>query len=193
MNRKKISQLGISSFVVLLLVLVGLFVKGPYYLHIFIMILMNVVLASSLRLINLSGQLSLGHGGMVTLGAYTAALLVMKLGISSWLGLLVGAILAAGVSCLIGFPFTRLKGIYFTMVSIFFVQIIVLTVQQWRSLTGGASGLYNIPRPDGFLGIELDLFTFFVQDGFPMTLQKFSHSLSVKTAMAHHLSSPLQR
>ena len=40
------------------------------------------------------------------------------------------------------------------MVSIFFVQIIVLTVQQWRSLTGGASGLYGIPRPDGFLGIE---------------------------------------
>jgi branched-chain amino acid transport system permease protein len=57
------------------------------------------------------------------------------------------------VSCLIGIPFTRLKGIYFTMVSIFFVQIVVLTVQQWRSLTGGASGLYGIPRPDGFWGI----------------------------------------
>ena len=91
---------------------------------------------------------------MVTLGAYTAALLVMKLDVSSsWLGLLAaGRLAAAIVSCLIGIPFTRLKGIYFTMVSIFFVQIIVLTVQQWRSLTGGASGLYGIPRPDGVPG-----------------------------------------
>lgn len=150
----KLSRLGITGLVVVALVLVGLFVEGPYYLHMFILIMMNVVLASSLRLINLSGQLSLAHGGIVTLGAYTAALLVTKLGISSWLALLAAAVLAAVVSCLIGFPFTRLKGIYFTMVSIFFVQIIVLTVQQWRSLTGGASGLYGIPRPDGFWGIE---------------------------------------
>jgi branched-chain amino acid transport system permease protein len=86
--------------------------------------LLSVVLASSLRLINLSGQLSLAHGGMVTIGAYTAALLVMKLDVSSWLGLLAAGVVAAIVSCLIGIPFTRLKGIYFTMVSIFFVQIV---------------------------------------------------------------------
>ena len=116
--------------------------------------MMNVVLASSLAPHQPVRAAFPGPRGMVTLGAYTAALLVMKLGISSWLALLAGGVLAAVVSCLIGFPFTRLKGIYFTMVSIFFVQIIVLTVQQWRSLTGGASGLYGIPRPDGFLGIE---------------------------------------
>ena len=128
--------------------------QGQYLLHVFILMMMNVVLASSLRLINLSGQLSLAHGGMVTLGAYTAALLVMKLDASSWLALLAAGVLAAVCPCLIGFPFSRLKGIYFTMVSIFFVQMIILTVQQWRSVTGGASGLYGIPRPDGFLGIE---------------------------------------
>ena len=153
MNRKGGAQLGVAIALLVVLVLVGVVVQGQYLLHLFIVMMMNIVLASSLRLINLSGQLSLAHGGMVTLGAYTAALLVMKLDTSSWLALLAGGALAAVVSFLIGFPFTRLKGIYFTMVSIFFVQIIVLTVQQWRSLTGGASGLYGIPRPDGFLGI----------------------------------------
>ena len=153
MNRKGGAQLGVAIALLVVLVLVGVVVQGQYLLHLFIVMMMNIVLASSLRLINLSGQLSLAHGGMVTLGAYTAALLVMKLDTSSWLALVAGGALAAVVSFLIGFPFTRLKGIYFTMVSIFFVQIIVLTVQQWRSLTGGASGLYGIPRPDGFLGI----------------------------------------
>jgi branched-chain amino acid transport system permease protein len=153
MNKQGLSRFGVFGIVVIALVLVGLFVKGAYILHVFILVMMNVVLASSLRAINLSGQLSLAHGGMVTLGAYTAALLVTKLGASSWLALLAAGVMPAVVSCLIGFPFSRLKGIYFTMVSVFFVQIIVLTVQQWRSLTGGASGLYNIPRPDGFLGI----------------------------------------
>ncbi len=153
MNRKTGSQLGASVAVLIALVLVGTLLKGEYLLHLFILIMMNIVLASSLRLINLSGQLSLAHGGMVTLGAYTSALLVMKLDLSSWLGLLAAGVVAAIVSCLIGIPFTRLKGIYFTMVSIFFVQIVILSIQQWRSLTGGASGLFGIPRPDGFLGI----------------------------------------
>jgi branched-chain amino acid transport system permease protein len=153
MSKRSGSQVGATVALLAALILVGILVKGDYTLHVFILILMNVVLASSLRLINLSGQLSLAHGGMVTLGAYTAALFVMKAGWSSWLGMLAAGIMAAIVSCLIGIPFTRLKGIYFTMVSIFFVQIVVLTVQQWRGLTGGASGLYGIPRPDGFLGI----------------------------------------
>lgn len=154
MSRRKLAELGTTVALVIAMVLVGLFVKGPYILHVFILIMVRVVLASSLRLINLTGQLSLAHGGLVTLGAYASALLAMKAGLSTWLAMLLAAILAGLVSCLIGFPFSRLKGIYFAMVSIFFVQVIVLTVQQWRSLTGGASGLYNIPRPDAFLGIE---------------------------------------
>jgi len=181
MSRKTLSLLA-SWFVPLIaLVLVGILVKGPYVLHVFILIMMRVVLASSLRLINLSGQLSLAHGGIVTLGAYTASLLMIKLGLSSWVALLAAAVLSAAVSCLIGFPFSRLKGIYFTMVSIFFVQIIVLTVQQWRSLTGGASGLYGIPRPDGFWGIEFKSKTSF----FFLILALMLVSLIIMWAIEH--------
>lgn len=154
MSRARGIQAATAVLLIVLLVLVGALVRGSYILHVFILVMMNVVLASSLRLINLTGQLSLAHGGMVAIGAYTAALLVLKAGVSSWLSLLAGALMAGVISCAIGVPFTRLKGIYFTMVSIFFVQVVTLILQQWRELTGGASGLYNIPRPDPIFGVE---------------------------------------
>ena len=155
MNKTKPSRFAITGILLVLLVLFGAFYRNDYILHVFILVMMNVVLGCSLRLINLSGQLSLAHGGFVTLGAYTSAVLLVKTGLpSTWLALLASAVLAAVIAVLIGIPFSRLKGIYFTMVGIFFVQVIILTVQQWRSATGGASGLQRVPGPDSILGIE---------------------------------------
>lgn len=155
MSRTSPYRLLVAAVLLVALVLFGIFYKNAYILHVFILVMMNVVLGSSLRLINLSGQLSLGHGGFVTLGAYTSAVLLVKADFSStWLALLISGLMAAVVCVLLGFPFSRLKGIYFAVISIFFVQVIILTVQQWRSITGGASGLQGVPRPDSFLGIE---------------------------------------
>ena len=155
MNKTKRSRFGIAAVFLVALVLFGVFYSGDYVLHVGVLVMINVVLASSLRLINLSGQLSLAHGGFVTLGAYASAVLLTKVGMSStWLALLISAVLAAVIAVVIGIPFTRLKGIYFTITGIFFVQVIVLTVQQWRSITGGNGGLQGVPRPDSILGIE---------------------------------------
>ncbi len=155
MNKTKRSRFGIAAVLLVALVLFGVFYSGDYVLHVGVLVMINVVLASSLRLINLSGQLSLAHGGFVTLGAYASAVLLTKVGMSStWLALLISAVLAAVIAVVIGIPFTRLKGIYFTITGIFFVQVIVLTVQQWRSITGGNGGLQGVPRPDSILGIE---------------------------------------
>jgi branched-chain amino acid transport system permease protein len=72
----------------------------------------------------------------------------MKLGISSWAALVLGGVAASFVASLVGFPFSRLKGIYFAMVTIFLSEMVSLTAEQWRGLTGGSSGIYAIPRPD---------------------------------------------
>ncbi len=146
--------LGYPLLLVVLIIL-PFVLSGPFYLHTFILTMMNIVLASSLRLINLSGQMSLAHGGMVTVGAYVSTLLVMKLGFSSWLALLCAGCFAAVVAALVGIPFVRLKGIYFSIVTIFFSEMVVLTAQQWESLTGGSGGIFNIPRPNA-----LPFFTF---------------------------------
>ena len=149
----------ILTALMLLLFLIPVFVKATYVLHILIMVAVNVILASSLRLIATSGQLSLGHGGMMAIGAYTSALLVMKLGFSTWATLPAAGLATGGIAVLVGYPFTRLRRIYFTMVTIFFAEVIRLIIEQWRELTGGTSGLLNIPRPNtifafGFVGID---------------------------------------
>lgn len=118
-DKKKAKQWGYGGAILFLLAL-PLFVRGQYSLHILIVAAMNIILATSLRLIATSGQLSLAHGGMMTVGAYTSALLVMKLGISSWAALVLAGLAAAGVALLVGFPFVRIKGIYFAMVTVFF-------------------------------------------------------------------------
>ncbi len=129
------------------LVFLPYFMSGPYHIHVAILTMMNIILSSSLRLISLSGQLSLAHGGMMTIGAYTSTLLVMKLGISSWYGLIIAGLFAAIIACLTGFPFMRLKGIYFSIVTVFLSEMVVLIAQQWESLTGGSGGIFNIPGP----------------------------------------------
>ena len=122
----------------------------------FILTMVNIVLASSLRLINLSGQMSLAHGGMMTIGAYASALLVMKAGLSFWVAMPLRASATALIAYLVGFPFVRLKGIYFSIVTIFFGEVVLLTAQQWQSLTGGAaaSSAFPVPNPVSFFGIS---------------------------------------
>ncbi|MBW1700739.1 MAG: branched-chain amino acid ABC transporter permease [Deltaproteobacteria bacterium] len=147
MSNKKVAKRLWYGAAILFLFMVPLFARGQYTLHILIMAAMNIILASSLRLIATSGQLSLAHGGMMAVGAYTSALLMMKLGISSWASLPLAGLVAAGLALLVGFPFVRIKGIYFAMVTVFLAEMIMLAAEHWRGLTGGSSGLVNIPQP----------------------------------------------
>jgi len=69
----------------------------------------NIILASSLRAIATTGQMSLAHAGFMAIGAYTSALLVMKLGLSFWVALPLGGIASAVIALLVGYPFVRVK------------------------------------------------------------------------------------
>ncbi len=136
------------GFLLVALFMIPVFLRSAYAMHILVTISMNIILASSLRLILTSGQLSLAHGGMVCVGAYTSALLVMNLGLSSWVALLLAGLSASALAFMIGFPFVRLKGIYFAIGTIFLGQMAIMTGEQWEKLTGGSIGIFNIPRPD---------------------------------------------
>jgi branched-chain amino acid transport system permease protein len=118
-----------------------------------------IILASSVRLISSAGLLSLAHGGMMAIGAYTSALLVMKLGISSWAALFLAGIAAGLFALLIGYPFVRLKGLYFALTTVFLNEVINLIIAQWKNLTGGSMGIIAIPHPNpivipGLLNID---------------------------------------
>jgi branched-chain amino acid transport system permease protein len=146
---------------VVFLFLIPLFVKGAYSLHILIMAGITVILTSSLRTIATTGQISLAHAGFMAIGAYTSALLVMKLGLSFWASFPIGGIAAALLALLVGYPFVRVKRVYFAMLTLFMGAIIRLIIMEWRGLTSGTSGLLNIPPPNsivipGLLNITFD-------------------------------------
>jgi branched-chain amino acid transport system permease protein len=142
--------LGIGVLLALLLPLAG----NDYYVYLFALVFTNIILASSLRPSLMCGQLNIGHSGFMSLGAYTSALLAKNLGMPFEISLLSGALLAAIVGLAIGYPALRLRGVYFAMVTVAFVEVIRLVAQIWVPLTNGMSGLSGIPKPN-LLGMTL--------------------------------------
>jgi branched-chain amino acid transport system permease protein len=151
MNKRKIVPRLSASILLVVLLLVPLFIHQPYVVHVLIMMGVNIILASSLRFIATIGQFSLAHAGMVSIGAYASALLVMELGFSFWVALPLAGLTAMAIAFLVGYPFVRLKGIYFTMVTLFLTEFIKLLAEEWRGLSGGVAGIIAIPRPNAII------------------------------------------
>jgi len=136
---------------VALLFLLPTFIESNFYLHIMIMTALNIVLAASLWLILRSGQLSIGHAAFMAIGAYTSALLTMRIGLSFWLSMPLAGALAAVIALVIGYPSLRLRGLFFAIVTFAFAEIVRVVFNSFgRGLFGGASGISGIPRPSLF-------------------------------------------
>jgi branched-chain amino acid transport system permease protein len=118
---------------------------SQYFLSVFVMCLINVLLTSSLRSTASTGQVSLGIMAFMGIGAFTSALLMMKLSFPIWAALPLAGLAAMAVAAVIGFPFVRVTGLYFAMVTLFFCEVIRLILTQWRTMTGGSTGIVNIP------------------------------------------------
>ncbi len=137
----------------MVLSLLPLFV-GKYVLVVFIIAYMHILLASSLRISLNAGQLNFGIPAFMAIGAYSSALLVMKLGVPWIVAFFAAGILSALMSLIIGYPSLRLKGVYFLILTWGFVEVIRMLAIRWRGLTGGPTGLFGIP-PVSLAGIEL--------------------------------------
>ena len=136
----------IYAGVALLLFLLPLFIRdAPYYLHILIITFIYIIATSSLRLVFTSGQLSLGHAGFMSIGAYTSALLARDLGWMPWVTIPLGGVATMAIAILVGYPFTRLRAFYFALVSLFFGAGILAVNQVFQKFTGGYIGIKNIP------------------------------------------------
>jgi len=110
----------------------------------------NIILAVSLNLLTgFLGELTLGHAGFMSIGAYTGALITLNSGlppaIALTLGIIAGGLVAAVFGLIIGVPVLRLRGDYLAIVTLGFGEIIksVLTAVNF---TGGAMGLSGIPK-----------------------------------------------
>jgi branched-chain amino acid transport system permease protein len=121
------------------------FVRNPFYLDVLIMILLWAMLASSWNIAGgYAGMFSLGHGAFIGIGAYMSSMLFIHFKLSPWIGMLIGAIAAGIIASFLGTICGRLKGHYFALATIAFVELINIAGVQLKELTRGSEGL-SIP------------------------------------------------
>ena len=136
------------STIVLLTLLVlmpSLSAQSPYLTVLSIDLLVAVLFATSLHFImGPAGMHSFGHAAYFGLGAYAAALLVGRLGLSMEASLLAAPLLAAMGAFLYGWFCVRLSGVYLSMLTLAFAQITWAIAFQWDAVTGGSNGLTGV-------------------------------------------------
>jgi len=125
-----------------------------YYTFLANDIVIWALFATSLNLlVGYTGLVSFGHAAYFGIGAYTAGILMKKLGVSFLLALPAAAGLAALAALVFGFFCVRLTRIYFAMLTLAFAQIVLAICFKWNEVTGGEQGMPEIPYPD-FAGFE---------------------------------------
>lgn len=146
-------------FIFLILVVVcGIalnFFLNSYIQAIFISFLINAIMALSLNFITgLADQFSLGHAGLMAIGAYTSAVLNKEFFSDNWMlipiGVFAGAGLAAFAGYLISLPSFRLKGDYLAIVTLGMAEIVRVLLLNWNHV-GGPRGYNAIAKVPNFL------------------------------------------
>jgi branched-chain amino acid transport system permease protein len=143
----------LAALVVLLLV--------PLVVDSHLMSLINLMALASIGAIGLNilvgytGQVSLGHGAFMMVGAYTAAILTTRYGAPFWLGLPAGGAVAAMVGAFFGIPSLRIKGLYLAIATLAAQFIIEWSINHSTWISGGVQSTLYVPTPT-LLGWEIN-------------------------------------
>jgi branched-chain amino acid transport system permease protein len=122
------------------------FYVSPFWLHVLDQIGIAVIGAIGLNiLVGYTGQISLGQGGFLAVGAYSAGVVATKSDFSPLVGVLVAVLVTAAVGAFFGLPALRLKGLYLAIATLASQQIIVWLITHWDFLTGGVDALVLEP------------------------------------------------
>ena len=138
-----LSKLSVLSLVALaaVLIVLPLVVKSSFAIDIFIRVLLFSFIGVAWNLMGgYAKQLSLGHAAYFGLGAYTSTILQIDFGISPWIGMIAGGVVAMLASLPIGALCFRLRGPYFTIATIATAQVLMLIFLKFRDFAWGAEG-----------------------------------------------------
>ncbi len=131
--------------VLILLTLLPLALGEHYFIQLMSNFFIFAILTTGLQiLIGFSGILSLGHAAFFGIGAYTSAILSVRLNAPFPLALLAGCIVAGGLGLVMS-PILRLREVYFAIASFAFGIIAAQVFANWKTMTGGHDGLIMIP------------------------------------------------
>lgn len=148
-NKGKRSSIRIVLPVLCILVFIGVPVifRNPAFLQLMVLVLLYAYLTTSWNLVGgFAGVLPLGHTLFAGIGAYTSTLLFIELGLTPWIGMFVGAFLAMIAGFLIGLPTLKLRGAYFALSSIAFLEGLRVVTENTKVLFG-----VKINGPQGLL------------------------------------------
>ncbi|RME91478.1 MAG: branched-chain amino acid ABC transporter permease [Anaerolineae bacterium] len=145
----------IRLVILIVLGLVFPFIANRYYLTLANQVGIAIIGAIGLNiLVGYTGQISLGQGGFMAVGAYTAGILTARLGMPWWASTIVACIVTAMIGTIFGIPSLRLKGLYLAIATLAAQEIILWIVTHWKTLTGGVEALV-VPDPMLF-GIRMN-------------------------------------
>ena len=115
---------------------------SPYYLHLVVTIAIFAIVTLGLDIVfGYTGEVSVGHAALLGIGAYTAAVLAMHLGLGFWPALPIGIVVTAGFGALLALPALRVTGPYLAMVTLAFGTIIQILINEMVDLTNGPLGV----------------------------------------------------
>jgi len=125
------------------------FLLGDYAVTVLTDACVAVIFATSLHfMMGPGGMASFGHAAWFGIGAYAAGLLMQWVGAPMPLGLLAAPVAAGIVAALFGWFVVRLSGVYLSMLTLAFAQIVWAVSFQWVEVTGGDNGLLGVWPPE---------------------------------------------
>ena len=117
-------------------------VRSSFHLHAAILVFLFGTVAQAWNILGgYAGQLSFGHSVFFGIGAYTSSVLLSRYGVTPWAGVLIGALLAASVSLVVGTPTFRLRRHFFALATLALGEIARISFLNW-AYVGAAIGLY---------------------------------------------------
>jgi ABC-type branched-subunit amino acid transport system ATPase component/ABC-type branched-subunit amino acid transport system permease subunit len=96
-------------------------------------------------LLGYAGQISLGHAGLLGVGAFTSGVLTGQHGWPMALGVPAAAVMSAAIALVLGIPSLRLRGLYLAMVTLAFGYAMERSIFRFNAFTGGSAGV-ELPR-----------------------------------------------
>jgi branched-chain amino acid transport system permease protein len=150
--------LALAAVIVIAALLPLLLDPRGYWIRVLTFTLLFAAMAQAWNIVGgLANQTSLGHAAFFGIGAYTSTVLLLKFGISPWLGMLAGGALGGLAALVIAIPTMRLQGHYFALATLAFGEVMRVIANVWTSLTGGPGGLSVPFVPPSFAAYSFKL------------------------------------
>ncbi len=159
----KASKFWLWLFIIALIIFPFAFQNSKYLLYVVNTVLISIIATLGLNILTgFTGQISLGHGAFIGVGAYTSGYLMNTFGWPFLLCVVAAGITTAMVGMVFGIPSLRLKGLYLAIATLAAQVILEFVFIRWRAVTGGNQGLLVPPAKIGDYAFNSDFKFYFL-------------------------------